>query len=197
MLLTKGVYPYEYMDEWEKFNEASLPEKEKFYSNLNMEDITKADYMHAKRVCKDFEIKNLGEYHDLYLKGDILLLADVFKNLRKMCLKICHLDPAKCFSAPGLSLQAAFKKTGVKLELLTHVYMLLMVKKGIRGGICHAIHRYAEANNKYLKDYDKNKESSYVKYWDKNNLCGCAMSKKLPVITLKGSKILLNLMETS
>ena len=79
MLLRKGVYPYEYMDDWEKFNETTLPEKEEFYSNLNMEDITDADYMHAKRVCKDFEIKNLGEYHDLYLKSDTLLLADVFE----------------------------------------------------------------------------------------------------------------------
>ena len=86
LLLRKGVYPYEYMGDWEKFNETTLPEKEEFYSNLNMEDITDADYMHAKRVCKDFEIKNLGEYHDLYLKSDTLLLADVFENFRKMCL---------------------------------------------------------------------------------------------------------------
>ena len=83
------------MDDWEKFNE-----KEEFYSNLNMEDITDTDYMHAKRVSKDFEIKNLGEYHDLYSKGDTLLLADVFKNFRKMCLKIYHLDLVKCISAP-------------------------------------------------------------------------------------------------
>ena len=72
-LLKKGVYPYEYMDEWEKFNETKLTEKEEFYSNLNMEDSTEADYMHAERVCKDSEIKKLGEYHDLYLKSDTLL----------------------------------------------------------------------------------------------------------------------------
>ena len=85
MLLRQGVYPYEYIDGWEKFNETTLPEKEKFYSNLIMEDITNADYMHAKIVCIDFEIKNLGEYHDLYLKSDSLLLAYIFKNFRKMC----------------------------------------------------------------------------------------------------------------
>ena len=79
LLLRKGVYPYEYMHEWEKFNERTLPEKEEFYSNLNM-DITDADYMHGKRICKDFEIKHLGEYHDLYLKSETLLLVDVFKN---------------------------------------------------------------------------------------------------------------------
>ena len=125
-----------------------MPEKEEFYSNLNMEDITDADYMHAKRVCKDFEIKNLGEYHDLYLKSDTLLLADVFENFRKMCLKIYHLDPVKFLSAPGLAWQAALKKTEVKLELLTDIDMLLMVEKGIRGGICHAIHQNAKVNNK-------------------------------------------------
>ena len=79
MLLEKRrVYPYEYMDDWEKFNETTLPVKKEFYSNLNMEDITDADYMHVKRVCKDFEIKNLGEYHNLYLKSDTLVLVDVF-----------------------------------------------------------------------------------------------------------------------
>ena len=105
-----------------------------------MEDITDADYMHAKRVYKDFEIKNLGEYNDLYLKNDTLLLVDVFEKFRKMCLKIYHLYPAKFLSAPGLLWQAALKKTEVKLELLTDIDMLLMAKKGIREEICNAIH---------------------------------------------------------
>ena len=114
--------------------------KKEFYSNLNLKDITDADYMHAKRVCKDFEIKNLGEYHDLYLKSDTLLLADVFENFRKMGLRISQLDPAKFLSAPGLAQQTALKKTEVKLELLTDIDMLLSVGKGIRGGICKTIH---------------------------------------------------------
>ena len=80
------VYPYDYMDDWDKFNETTLLEKEEFHSNLNFEDITDADYMHAKRVCKNFEIKNLSKYHDLYFKSDVLLLADVFENFRKMGL---------------------------------------------------------------------------------------------------------------
>ena len=91
------------MDDWEKFNETSLPEKEDFYSHLNTEDITDPDYAHTKRVCKDLEIKNLGEYRDLYVQNDTLLLADVFENFRNMCLKIYELDPAKFPSAPGLA----------------------------------------------------------------------------------------------
>ena len=156
LLLRKCVYPYEYMDEWEKFNETSLPEKEGFYSNLNMGDITGPNYMHAKRVCKDFEINNLGEYHDLYLKSDSSLLAVVFEILRKMCLKIYHLDPVTFLSPHGLAWKTALKKTEVKMESLTDIDVLLTVGKAIRGGICHAIHRYAKVNNKYMKDYDRN-----------------------------------------
>ena len=99
-----------------------------------------------------------------------------------------QLDPAKSLSAPGLAWKAALKKTEVKLELLTDIDMLLMVEKGIRGGTYHAIHRYAKANNKYMKDYDKNRESSYLKYWNVNNLYGCAMLQKLPVNIFKGTE---------
>ena len=114
--------------------------------------------MHAKRVSKDFEIKNLGEYHDLYSKGDTLLLADVFKNIRKMCLKIYHLDLVKCIWAPWLASQTALKKTEVKLKLLADIDVVLMVEKGIRGGICHTIYQYAKVNNNYMKGYEKNKK---------------------------------------
>ena len=157
------------MDDWEKFYETSLLEKEDFYSYLNIEDITDADYAHAKIVCKDFEIKNLGEYHDLYVQSNTLLLADVFENLRNICLEIYELDSAKSLSAPGLGWQAALKKTKTKLDLLKDINMLLTVEKSIRGGICHSIYQYAKANNKYMKDYDKNKESSHLQYWDVNN----------------------------
>ena len=117
------------MDDWEKFRETLLSEKEDFYSHLNMEDITDADYAHAKRVCKDFEIKNLGEYHELYVQSDTLLLADVLEKFRNMYLKIYELDPVKFLSAPGLAWHVALKKTKVKLDLLTDIDMLLMVKK--------------------------------------------------------------------
>ena len=98
-----------------------------------------------------------------------------------MCINIYELDPAKFLSAPGLACKAALQKTKVKLDLLTDIGMLLMVEKGIRGGICHSIYRYSKANNKYMKNYDKNKELSYIQYWDVNNLYGCGMSQKLPV----------------
>ena len=145
--------------------------KEDFCSHLNMEDITDADYLHAKRVFKNVEIKNLGKYHDLYVQSDTLLLADVFENFRNMCLGIYEFDPAEFLSAPGLAWQAALKKTKVKLDLLTDIDMLIMVEKGIRGvTLCHYIYWYAKTTNKYMKDYDKSKELSYIQYWNINNL---------------------------
>ena len=178
-MLRKGVYPYEFMGDWEKFNEKTLPEKEEFCSNLNMEDITDSNYNHAKRICKDFKIKNVCEYHDLYLKRSTLLLADLFENFRKMCLEIYELDEVKFLSAPGLAWQTALKKTIVKLELLIDTDVLLMVEKEIRNGLCHSINRYVKANNKYMKDYDKIEESSYLKYWILIPFYGWAMSQKI------------------
>ena len=180
-MLRKGVYPYEYADTWEKFSEISLPSKEDFYSNLNMEDISDIDYRHANNVFKVFKLENLGDYHDLYVQSDTLLLVDVFNNFRNMCLKEYELDPAHFLSLYGLAWQACLKKTNVELELLTDYDMVLMVEEGIRGGICHSIHQYAKANNKYMKNYDDNEESSYIQYLDAYNLYGWAMSKKLPV----------------
>ena len=181
LLLRKGVYPYEYMDNWERFNETSLPSKESFYSNLNMEDIGDIDYRHGNNVFNKFKLNNLGDYHDLYVESDTLLFADVFENFRDMCLKEYELDPAHFLSLPGLAWQACLKKTNIELELLTDYDMLLMVEEGIRGGICYSVHRYAKANNKYMKNYNNNEESSYIQYLDANNLYGWAMSKKLPV----------------
>ena len=177
-MLRKDVYPYKYMDSWEKFNENSLPIKEDFYSDLNMEDIEDIDYRHGNNVFKSFKLENLGDYHDLYVKSDTLL-ADVFENFRDMCIKEYELDPAHFVLLPGLAWQACLRKTNIELELLTDYDMLLMVEKGIRGGVCHSIHRYAKANNKYLKNYKNNEESSYIQYLDANNLYGWAMSKKL------------------
>ena len=113
-----------------------------------MEDITDSDYKHPKTVFKYFEVKNLGEYHDLYVQSDTLLLADEFDSIRNMCLTMDELDPAKFLSATGLAWQAALKKTKEKLDLLTGISMLLMAEKGIRGGICNAIYWYTEAINK-------------------------------------------------
>ena len=185
LLLRKGVYPYEYMDNWERFNDMSLPNKESFYSNLSMENIDDIDYRHGNNVFKRFKLKNLGEYHDLYVQSDTLLLAVVFENFGNKYLEVYELDPAHFLSLPGLAWQACLKKTNVKLELITDYDMQLMVEEGIRGGICHSIHRYAKANNKYMENYDENKESFYVQYLDANNLYGCAMSQKLPKNNVK------------
>ena len=113
-----------------------------------MEDIDEVDYRHGNKVLKSLKLENLGDYHDLYVKSDTLLLADVFENFRDMCLKDYELDPAHFVSLPGLAWQACLKKTNMELELLTDYDMLLMVQKGIRGGICHSIQRNAKANNK-------------------------------------------------
>ena len=110
-----------------------------------------------------------------------MLLADIFENCRNACMKNYELDPAHFVSLPGLAWQACLKKTNVELELITDYDMLLMIEDGIRGGICHAIQRYAKANNKYMNDYNKNKESSYIQYLDANNLYGMAISEKLPI----------------
>ena len=188
LLLRKCVYPYEYINNWERFNKTLLPSKEFFHSNLNMENIDDIDYRHGNKVFKRFKLKYLGEYHDLYIQSDTLLLADVFENFRNTCLKVYELDPAHFLSLPGLAWQACLKKTNVKLELLTDYHMLLMVEEGIRGGICHSIHRYAKANNKDMENYNKNEESSYIQYLDANNLYGWAMSQKLSLNNFKWVK---------
>ena len=103
LLLRKGVYPYEYMDSWKKFDETALPAKEAFYRNLNLEDVSDEDYAHAQKVWDVFKINNLGDYHDLYVQSDTLLLEDVYENFRNMCLEKYELDPTYFVSAPGLA----------------------------------------------------------------------------------------------
>ena len=181
LLLRKGIYPYEYIDSSERFDENTISPKEAFYSKLNLENITDKDYEHVKKVWEAFEIKNLGEYHDLHVQCDTFLLADVFENLRNKCIEIYEFDPAHFLSAPGLAWQECLKKTKAELELLTDIDMLLVVEKGTRSGICQAVHRYAKANNKFMKNYDKNNESSYIEYLDANNLYRWEMSRKLQV----------------
>ena len=119
LLLRKGVYPYEYLDNCERFNETSLPNKKSFHSNLNMEYIEDIDYRHGNNVFRRFKLKNLGEYHDLYVQSDTLLLADVFENFKNTCLKVYELDPAHFLSLRALAWEACLKKTNIKLELLT------------------------------------------------------------------------------
>ena len=188
LMTRKGVYPYDYMDSFNKFNE-QLPAKEDFFSILNNEHITDEDYNHALKVWKTFSLKNMGEYHDLYLTSDILLLADVFENFRKTCLEYYKLDPCHYFTSPGLAWDAMLKMTKIKLELLTDVDMYLFIEKGMRGGISYIANRYGKANNKYMKEYDEKVPSKYIMYLDANNLYGWAMSQYLPTSGFKWLKI--------
>ena len=181
LLTRKGVYPYEYVNSWDRFNETQLPPISAFYSNLNMSSISEEDYQHAQRVWKEFGIHNLGDYHDLYLRTDVVLLANMFEAFRDTCLKHYKLDPAHFYTSPGLAWHACLKCTGIKLELLTDPDMLLMFERGVRGGITQAVRKYASAINKYMEDrFDPRFESSYLQYLDANNLYGWAMSQPLP-----------------
>ena len=180
LLLCKGVYPYDYMDKPERMEETRLPNKEEFYSILNGTHISDEDYEHAQKVWKAFGMKTMRDYHDLYLESDVLLLADVFENFREVCMKNYELDPAWYYTSPGLSCDAMLKNTRVKLDLLTDYEMLMMLEKGVRGGVSMISNRYAKANNKYMKDFDETKESSHIQYLDANNLYGWAMSEKMP-----------------
>ena len=146
-----------------------------------MKDIIDINHRHGKEVFKELYMNNLGYYHNLYPQSDTLLLADVFENFRNKGIETYRLDPTYFLSAPSLTWQDYLKKTEAKLELLTDPNMLLMIEDGIRGGISQSSLRYAEANNKYMVDYDRNKESSYFAHLVANNLYGWEVSQKLPV----------------
>ena len=180
LLQKKGIYPYEYMDSFERFDENQLPEKEKFYSSLSGEGITDEEYAHAQEVWATFGCQTLGNYHDLYVATDVLLLADVFENFRKVCQEKYGLDPAHYYTAPGLSWDALLKKTGVELELLTDLDMHLFIERGLRGGITMVGKRYAKANNPQVEGYNPAEPTNYITYLDANNLYGWAMSLPLP-----------------
>ena len=180
LLTRKGVYPYDYVSSLDKLSETQLPPKEKFYSKLNDEDISDEDYQHAIKMWNTFGCKTIKDYHDIYLKSDVLLLADVFENFRKNCIKHYNLDPTHYYTSPGLAWDACLKTTGQNLELLSDYDMLMMFERGIRGGITHISKRYSEANNKYMKSYDPDKKSKFIQYLDANNLYGWAMSQNLP-----------------
>ena len=180
LLLKKQIYPYEYMDSFERFHEAQLPEKEKFYSSLSGKGITDENYAHAKQVWEVLGCRNLGEYHDWYVATDTVLLADVFENFRKVCREKYGLNPAHYYTSPGLNWDALLKKTGVELELLTDLDMHQMIERGIRGGISMASKRYAKANNPQVEGYDPSQPTNYITYLDANNLYGWAMSRHLP-----------------
>ena len=199
LMIRKGAYPYEYMDGWEKHEETSLSPKDAFYSRLNMKGISDQDHEHAHQVWNTMEKKTVGCYRNTYIKTDVLLLADVFETFQNTWLGHYKLDPAHFYTEPGLVWQALLKTAAeycqhekkrkdcelcpdeFRLELLTDIDMLLMVEKGIRGGITQVLKRYAKANNKYMKDlHNPDEESKYLQYLDRNNLYGWAMVQYIP-----------------
>ena len=181
LLKQKGFYPYEYMDNIEKLKDTKPPPQKAFYSKLTGKGINNYNYNHVLNVWKTCKIKKLKEYHEVYNKTDVLLLADVFEKFRDLCLMNYGLDPAHYYTAPGLAWDAMLKMTKINLELLSDVDKLLMIEKGIRGGISIISNRYGKANNKYMKDFYEKELSKYLMYLDANNLYGWAMSQKLPI----------------
>ena len=167
------------MDSWERFADP-LPPEEAFYSKLNDENISEEDYTHAQKVWTAFGCKDMGDYHDLYLRTDVLLLADIFETFRKTCKRQYDLDLAHYYMSPGLSWDALLKKTGVELILLMDYDQHLFIEKGLRGGISMVSKRHAKANNPHVDGYDSSKPNSYILYLNANNLYGWAMSQPLP-----------------
>ncbi|GBN91892.1 hypothetical protein AVEN_35644-1 [Araneus ventricosus] len=180
LLLRKGVFPYEYMDSHQKFDEERLPSIDSFESTLTGSGISDEDYRHAQTVWNYFNLKNLGEYHDLYIKCDVLQLADAFENFRKLCQDYYGLDCVHLFTAPGLPWQSSLKMTDQPLELFTDINIHMFVEKGIRGGISVITKRFSQANNKYLPNFDASKSIKHIIYLDCNNLYGASMVESLP-----------------
>ena len=174
----KGVYPYEWVDGFEKFDWSCLPSKECFFSSLKGIGISDEEYDRACKVWNVFGIKTFGEHHDL--KCDVLLLCDVFEKFINSCLKYYGLDPCHYFSSPGLAWDAMLKMSGVRLRLIDNVDIHLFIEKGMRGGISYIAKRYCRANNEVVKGYDESLEKSFICYWDVNNLYGAAMLEYLP-----------------
>ena len=179
------------MNSFERFNEEKLPAEKYFYSstkdgkigdNGNISDghISVKDYLTCEKIWDKFEMKNMGDYHDHYLKKDVLLSVDVFEKFIATCLKFYGLDPYHYFSSPRLSWDAMLKMTGIKLEKISAIHKYLFIEKGLRGGISYIAKRYAKANNKYINDYDPKKPSIFISYLDINNLYGWAISKYCP-----------------
>ena len=181
LVVRKGVFPYDWLDSFDKLQHSELLSKDDFYSTLHDEAISDDDYEHYKRVWHTFNMKTFEDYYDLYAETDVLLLADVCQTYQRTCKNMYDLDPWWYITAPSLAWQAALKYTKQKLELITQKEMYDFFKNGIRGGVSYVAKKHARANNKYLENYDTSKESSFIEYIDCNNLYGWAMLKYLPV----------------
>ena len=180
LMTEKGVYPYDYISSFDKLYESKLPPQNAFYSRLYNKKCSNEDYLQAKKVWSVFNCETMLDYHNVYLKSDVLLLADIWENFRSCCFKNYGLDAEYYFTAPSLSWDAMLKITQIELELITDIDQYLFIERGIRGGISQISHRHATANNKYMSTYDETKEESSIIYLDANNLYGHAMCQYLP-----------------
>ena len=180
LLLRKGVFPYDHLDNWAKLEEHELPPQEAFHSRLRQEDCSDEDYARAQQVWGAFQCETLRDYMELYLKTDVLQLADIFEEFRNVCMDHYGLDPAHYISAPQLSWDSMLKHTGCNLDLISDPEMYRTIDPGIRGGVSMITHRFAQANNPYMSGYDRSKPTSYIIYLDANNLYGWAMSQPMP-----------------
>lgn len=195
LLTRKGVFPYNYFNSFERLNETRLPSKSSFFNDLTQKSISDVDYEHAKSVWETFKIKTLKDYAELYIQTDVILLCEVFEAFRLLCQQIYSLDPAWFFTLPQLSWNAMLKYTKIKLDVIKDIDMVQFFEKGIRGGICQVVSRYAKANNKYLNEYDSTKPSNYLLYVDVNNLYGYAMNLPLPYSDFEWADEKLNVLD--
>ena len=181
MLTRKGVYPYSYMNSFEKFEERSLPPPKDFFNDLSKKHISEDDYTFINELWETFELKNLGELHDLYMETDVMLLTDVFQEFRHFSLQKYRLDPAHYNTAPGLSWSAALLHTLQKLEIPTDPNMHLFFDKGLSGGASQVAYPWAQANHEgFRKHFDREMMRAYIAMFDCNNQYGWAMSQYLP-----------------
>jgi len=192
-MISKGIYPYEFIDSYDKLNYNKLPKKKHFYSKLNDSDISDGDYTTAQKVWNHFNCKTMMDYHNIYLKSDVLLLSDIWENFRNTCYKIYGLDSSYYYTAPGLSWSAFLKHKhdetdgNFNIELLSDIDMFQFFEQGIRGGLSQITKRYAKANNKYMSNYKKDLMDEYILYLDANNLYGYSMCQYLPQRNFKWS----------
>ena len=176
----KGVFPYKYINDYSKLDETKLPSKDEFYNDLIDEHISEEEYERAQSIWKLFNCNSIGEYSDIYQKSDVLLLADIFQNFRKTCMKTYKLDPAQYYTFPGLSFDSCLRFTGVQLELSTDPDMFHVFKSSVRGGVSACVARKSIANNLILSNYNPSEPTKYIMYFDATNLYGDAMSQYLP-----------------
>ena len=178
-LSRKGVFPYEWLDKFDKLNNPRFPHHKSFYSNLTGENIKASDYKLAKEIFIMF-CKTVKDYHDLYLKTDVLLLADVFEEFRTICYNAFGLDPLNYFTSPGFAWDCLLKYSGVELEALTQEDMYLLFERGIRGGYSNCHKNYSKANHKYLPNFNPEEISKFLMYYNMNSLYPTVMAEPMP-----------------